>query len=122
MWNMFLLILLTYILLSYLTLIYYFLYHISLFFFYVAFDYSISITLGTKTQQQGNVTKKGVLKAKKIGANVNRCQSEPAIQAMQFLDVITMKDPAQKSHFYRSALIEAMPFIPKVTRNILIYL
>lgn len=54
----------------------------------------------------------------KFDGNVNRCQSEPAIQAMQFLDVITVKDPAQKSHFYRSALIEALPFIPKVTRSI----
>ncbi|CAH0716092.1 unnamed protein product, partial [Brenthis ino] len=48
--------------------------------------------------------------------NYFKCQSEPAIQAMQFLDVITMKDPAQKSHFYRTALVEALPFIPKKLR------
>ncbi|CAH2103811.1 unnamed protein product [Euphydryas editha] len=48
--------------------------------------------------------------------NYFKCQSEPAIQAMQFLDVITMKDPAQKSHFYRGPLIEALPFIPKKLR------
>ncbi|XP_041986366.1 SCY1-like protein 2 [Aricia agestis] len=45
-----------------------------------------------------------------------KCQSEPAIQAMQFLDVITMKDPSQKSNFYRGSLIEALPYIPKKLR------
>lgn len=44
-----------------------------------------------------------------------RCQSEPAIHAMQFLDVITMKDPNQKSNFYRGTLIDALPYIPKVS-------
>lgn len=43
-----------------------------------------------------------------------RCQSEPAIHAMQFLDVITMKDPNQKSNFYRGTLLDALPYIPKV--------
>ncbi|RVE53533.1 hypothetical protein evm_001903, partial [Chilo suppressalis] len=42
-----------------------------------------------------------------------KCQSEPAIHAMQFLDVITMKDPNQKSNFYRTILIDALPYIPK---------
>ncbi|XP_063838020.1 SCY1-like protein 2 [Ostrinia nubilalis] len=42
--------------------------------------------------------------------------NEPAIQAMQFLDVITMKDPNQKSNFYRTTLIDALPYIPKKLR------
>ncbi|KAI8430918.1 hypothetical protein MSG28_001036, partial [Choristoneura fumiferana] len=45
---------------------------------------------------------------------VQRCQSEQAIQAMQFLDVITMKDPNQKANFYRVTLIDALPYIPKM--------
>ncbi|CAH0402045.1 unnamed protein product [Chilo suppressalis] len=45
-----------------------------------------------------------------------KCQSEPAIHAMQFLDVITMKDPNQKSNFYRTILIDALPYIPKKLR------
>ncbi|CAG5007260.1 unnamed protein product [Parnassius apollo] len=45
-----------------------------------------------------------------------KCQSEPAIQAMQFLDVITMKDPNQKTNFYRVVLIDALPYIPKKLR------
>ncbi|KAJ2954300.1 hypothetical protein O0L34_g2550 [Tuta absoluta] len=45
-----------------------------------------------------------------------RGQSEPAIDALQFLDIITMKDPNQKSNFYRVTLIEALPFIPKKLR------
>ncbi|XP_039763689.1 SCY1-like protein 2 [Pararge aegeria] len=48
--------------------------------------------------------------------NFFKCQSEPAIQAMQFLDVITLKDVVQKSNFYRGALLEALPFIPKKLR------
>ncbi|XP_026500292.1 SCY1-like protein 2 isoform X2 [Vanessa tameamea] len=48
--------------------------------------------------------------------NYFKCQSEPAIQAMQFLDVISMKDDAQKIHFYKGPLIEALPFIPKKLR------
>ncbi|KAI8430919.1 hypothetical protein MSG28_001037 [Choristoneura fumiferana] len=47
---------------------------------------------------------------------VQRCQSEQAIQAMQFLDVITMKDPNQKANFYRVTLIDALPYIPKKLR------
>lgn len=43
-----------------------------------------------------------------------RGQAEVAIQALQFLDVITMKDPNQKAGFYRGQLIDAMPYIPKV--------
>ncbi|KPJ09257.1 SCY1-like protein 2 [Papilio machaon] len=45
-----------------------------------------------------------------------KCQTEPAIQAMQFLDVITMKDPNQKTNFYNSVLLEALPYIPKKLR------
>ncbi|XP_052746723.1 SCY1-like protein 2 [Bicyclus anynana] len=48
--------------------------------------------------------------------NFFKCQTEPAIQAMQFLDVITLKDPVSKSNFYRGALLEALPFIPKKLR------
>ncbi|XP_039287541.1 SCY1-like protein 2 [Nilaparvata lugens] len=39
--------------------------------------------------------------------------SDPAVQALQFLDVINMKDPSQKSHFYRNTLKEVLPFIPR---------
>ncbi|XP_045464200.1 SCY1-like protein 2 [Harmonia axyridis] len=39
--------------------------------------------------------------------------SDPSVQALQFLDVINMKDPTQKAHFYRITLKEALPFIPK---------
>ncbi|CAG9558359.1 unnamed protein product [Danaus chrysippus] len=53
--------------------------------------------------------------------NFFKCQSEPAIQAMQFLDVITIKDPVQKSNYYRGPLLEALPFIPKKLRWQLIW-
>ncbi|KAF9417588.1 hypothetical protein HW555_005295 [Spodoptera exigua] len=43
----------------------------------------------------------------------NKGDQEQAIAAMQFLDVVTMKDPNQKAHFYRTTLIEALPSIPK---------
>ncbi|XP_046681827.1 SCY1-like protein 2 [Homalodisca vitripennis] len=39
--------------------------------------------------------------------------SDPAVQALQFLDVINMKDPTQKSHFYRNTLKEVLPYIPR---------
>ncbi|CAO1315978.1 unnamed protein product [Diamesa hyperborea] len=39
--------------------------------------------------------------------------SDPAVHALQFLDVINMKDPTQKAHFYRSTLRDALPFIPR---------
>ncbi|XP_059055324.1 SCY1-like protein 2 [Achroia grisella] len=45
-----------------------------------------------------------------------KCQSETAILAMQFLDVITMKDPNSKSNFYLGNLLEALPYIPKKLR------
>lgn len=40
--------------------------------------------------------------------------SEASVHSMQFLDVINMKDPAQKAHFYRVTLCENLPLIPKV--------
>jgi hypothetical protein len=42
------------------------------------------------------------------------CCSDPVVQALQFLDVINMKDPSQKSHFYRNTLKEVLPYIPRV--------
>ncbi|KAH8378837.1 hypothetical protein KR009_001709, partial [Drosophila setifemur] len=38
---------------------------------------------------------------------------DPAISALKFLDVVNMKDTQQKSQFYKSTLIEAMPMIPR---------
>lgn len=43
--------------------------------------------------------------------------SDPAVHALQFLDVINMKDPTQKSHFYRNTLREVLPFIPRVSEQ-----
>lgn len=40
--------------------------------------------------------------------------SDPAVHALQFLDVINMKDPTQKAHFYRNTLKESLPYVPKV--------
>ncbi|XP_068083856.1 SCY1-like protein 2 [Anabrus simplex] len=39
--------------------------------------------------------------------------SDPSVHALQFLDVINMKDPTQKSHFYRNTLKEVLPYIPR---------
>ncbi|XP_054086089.1 SCY1-like protein 2 isoform X6 [Zeugodacus cucurbitae] len=39
--------------------------------------------------------------------------SDPAVNALKFLDVVNMKDTSQKSHFYKNTLMEAMPLIPK---------
>lgn len=44
-------------------------------------------------------------------------QSDPAVHALQFLDVINMKDPGQKSQFYRTTLKDILPSIPKVRNN-----
>ncbi|KAH8345925.1 hypothetical protein KR067_009094, partial [Drosophila pandora] len=38
---------------------------------------------------------------------------DPAISALKFLDVVNMKDTQQKSQFYKTTLIEAMPLIPR---------
>ena len=40
--------------------------------------------------------------------------SDSVVQALQFLDVINMKDPNQKGTFYRTTLIQVLPHIPKV--------
>ncbi|XP_058808190.1 SCY1-like protein 2 isoform X2 [Phymastichus coffea] len=39
--------------------------------------------------------------------------NDPSVQAFQFLDVINMKDPPQKVHFYRTTLKEVLPYVPK---------
>ncbi|XP_076052800.1 SCY1-like protein bma [Oratosquilla oratoria] len=39
--------------------------------------------------------------------------SDPVVHALQFLDVINMKDPTQKGHFYRTTLMDVLPHIPK---------
>lgn len=43
-----------------------------------------------------------------------RIHSDTLLHVLQFLDVINMKDPTQKAHFYKSTLREALPFIPRV--------
>ena len=40
---------------------------------------------------------------------------DPSVHALQFLDVISMKDPNQKAHFYRTTLKEVLNFIPRVS-------
>ena len=42
--------------------------------------------------------------------------SDPAVQALQFLDVIGMKDPSQKAQFFRVTLTQVFPFIPRVNQ------
>ena len=44
--------------------------------------------------------------------------SDPAVHALQFLDVINMKDPGQKSQFYRTTLKDILPSIPKVKKKV----
>ncbi|KAJ8668715.1 hypothetical protein QAD02_010378 [Eretmocerus hayati] len=39
--------------------------------------------------------------------------SDPSVHALQFLDVINMKDPTQKAHFYKNTLKEVLPYIPR---------
>ncbi|XP_048505533.1 SCY1-like protein 2 isoform X2 [Athalia rosae] len=39
--------------------------------------------------------------------------SDPSVHALQFLDVINMKDPTQKTHFYKNTLKEVLPYIPR---------
>jgi len=41
--------------------------------------------------------------------------SDTPINALKFLDVVNMKDTQQKSQFYKTTLIEAMPMIPRVS-------
>lgn len=45
--------------------------------------------------------------------------SDPAVHALQFLDVINMKDVAQKNNFYRSTLKDILLYIPRVSWNCL---
>lgn len=40
------------------------------------------------------------------------------LHVLQFLDVINMKDPTQKAHFYKTTLREALPFIPRVSAKL----
>lgn len=40
--------------------------------------------------------------------------SDPAVHALQFLDIIKMKEPREKAHFYTSTLKEALPYIDRV--------
>ncbi|KAF4525794.1 hypothetical protein B566_EDAN002056, partial [Ephemera danica] len=40
-------------------------------------------------------------------------RNDSAVHALQFLDVINMKDPTQKAHFYRNTLKEVLPYIPR---------
>ena len=42
--------------------------------------------------------------------------SDPAVQALQFLDVISMKDPSQKAQFFRTTLTDIFPYIPRVRK------
>lgn len=44
--------------------------------------------------------------------------SDPAIQALQALDVLLMKEPNQKSTFYRTTMMEVLPYIPRVSHNV----
>lgn len=41
---------------------------------------------------------------------------DPVVHSLQFLDVINMKDPSQKAHFYRVTLREVLPVMPKVRK------
>ena len=41
----------------------------------------------------------------------------PPPQALQFLDVITMKDPSQKAQFFRTTLTDVFPFIPRASMD-----
>ena len=38
--------------------------------------------------------------------------SDPVVGSLQFLDVISMKDPSQKSRFYRGNLMDNIQYIP----------
>lgn len=41
--------------------------------------------------------------------------SDPAVHALQFLDVINMKDAPQKNNFYRTTLKDILLYIPRVS-------
>ena len=40
--------------------------------------------------------------------------SDPAVQALQYLDGIHSKDPKEKAQFFRTTLTDVFPFIPQV--------
>lgn len=42
--------------------------------------------------------------------------SDPAVHALQFLDVINMKDAPQKNNFYRTTLKDILLYIPRVMK------
>ena len=43
--------------------------------------------------------------------------SDPAVHALQFLDVINMKDVSQKTNFYRVTLKDHLLYIPRVSNG-----
>jgi len=45
--------------------------------------------------------------------------ADPTVHSLQYLDVISMKDPTQKANFYRHQLKEVLPYIPKVNMRLL---
>ncbi len=47
--------------------------------------------------------------------------ADPAVHTLQFLDVISMKDPSQKANFYRHQLKDVLPYIPKVRIDFLTF-
>ena len=40
--------------------------------------------------------------------------SDPAVQALQFLECLNCKETNQKAQFFRTSLVEVFPIIPKV--------
>ena len=45
--------------------------------------------------------------------------SDPAVQALQYLDGIHSKDPKEKAQFFRTTLTEVFPLIPQVSFHII---
>ena len=45
--------------------------------------------------------------------------SDPAVQALQYLDGIHSKDPKEKAQFFRTTLTEVFPLIPQVSFQII---
>ena len=46
----------------------------------------------------------------------NKNYSDPAVQALQYLDAIHSKDPKDKAQFFRTTLTEVFPVIPRVRK------
>lgn len=63
-----------------------------------------------------NETKQNKTKQKNHTHTCCRIHSDTLLHVLQFLDVINMKDPTQKAHFYKTTLREALPFIPRVMK------